>query len=114
MSDFIGSIKFESLQSPKYYNYESDSINVLIEPNKENISNYIYENKEEFCKYLKENYTSCDGFISSYTNDPEEWLEGWHEDSHKVGSVLQFICRNEDMEEPMYFDDLHISNFYTI
>jgi hypothetical protein len=105
MSDFIGSIKFESLESPKYYNYSNDSINVLIDPNKETISNYIYENKEAFCKYLKENYTSCDGFASYHSNSFDEWecltknFRSFKVHSHYLGSVLQFIAENEGITE---------------
>jgi hypothetical protein len=57
-------------------------------------------------------YTSRDGFISSYSNDVNEWLEDWKEDQHKVGSILSFICTNEQMEEPWDISDSHISLFY--
>jgi hypothetical protein len=111
MSDFIGLIKFQSLESPKYYNFENDSINVLIGPIKENISNYIYENKEAFCKYLKENYTSFDGFISSHSNSFDEWecltknFRSFKVHSHYLGSILQFIAENEGItESDLYYD----------
>ena len=111
MSDFIGTIKFESLESPKYYNYSNDSINVLIDPNKETISNYIYEHKDEFCKYLRDNYTSCDGFVSSHSNSFDEWecltknFRSFKIHSHYLGSVLQFIAENEEItEEDLYYN----------
>jgi hypothetical protein len=111
MSDFIGTIKFESLESPKYYNYSNDSINVLIGPIKENISNYIYEHKDEFCKYLRDNYTSCDGFVSSHSNSFDEWeqltknFRSFKVHTHYLGSVLQFIAENEEItEEDLYYN----------
>ncbi len=111
MSDFIGTIKFESLKSPKYYNFENDSINVLIGPIKENISNYIYEHKEEFCKYLKENYSSCDGFISHHSNSFDEWeqltknFRSFKVHTHYLGSILEFIAQNEEITEgSIYYD----------
>lgn len=119
MSDFIGIIKFESLQSPKFYNYESDSINVLIGPIKENISNYIYEHKEEFCKYLKENYSSCDGFISSHSNSFDEWecltknFRSFKVHNHYLGSILEFIAQNEGItESDIYWDVMESIDTY--
>ena len=76
------------------------------------VNKYLRDNFDAFSKYIKERYTSCDGFISYYSNDATEWAD-WSEDSHKCGSVLQFICDNEGIEEPYMFDDLHISMFYT-
>jgi hypothetical protein len=39
-------------------------------------------------------------------------LDEFTNDEHKLGAVLDFILRNEEVEEPMYFDDMHISSFY--
>jgi hypothetical protein len=72
---------------------------------------YLKANFEAFTKYIKERYTSRDGFISFHSNYAPDWLVDW--DGHKVGSILNFICLNEGFEEPNYFDDLHISFFYT-
>ena len=63
MKEFVNSIEFEELKSPKFYNYSNDSINVKINPNKKSIINYIRRYKDEWKKYLLENYKSCDGFI---------------------------------------------------
>jgi hypothetical protein len=119
MSDFIGTIKFESLESPKQYNFESDSIYVLIGAIKENISNYIYEHKNQFCKYLRDNYTSCDGFISSHSNSFDEWecltknFRSFKVHTHYLGSVLQFIAENEEItEEDLYYNVMEQINEY--
>jgi len=112
LSDFVSDIAFERVSSPKYYNFENDAIYCDITFDVDAVNGYISSNRDAFDEYIQSNYTSRDGFISSYTNDSVEWLEGWQEDNHKVGAVLHFICMNEGMEEPMYFDDLHISEFY--
>jgi hypothetical protein len=112
LSDFVNEIKFESIVSPKYYNFENDSINCEIVFFKEKIFAYLLDNSEAFESYLKENYTSRDGFISSYSNKTSDWQD-FYNDSHKLGSVLQFICENEGFEEPTDLKDIHISNFYT-
>lgn len=112
LNDFVSMIKFEELISPRFYNYTNDSINVEIDLYQTKIDAYLKENALQFAKYLKDNYTSYDGFISSYSIDANDWSD-WSDDKHKAGSVLQFICENEGVEEPYYFDDMHISFFYT-
>lgn len=112
LSDFVTNIEFESIRSPKYYNFENDSINCEIEFNDKAIEQYIQDNFSLFKDYIKLMYTSRDGFISSYSNDATEWLEDWKEDQHKVGSILEFICTNEGYEEPYDINDCHISLFY--
>ena len=64
-------VTFESLQSPKYYN---------------------------FAEYIKERYSSYDGFMSFMSNDSDVWVEDINngEDlSHRLGAVLNFILVNE-------------------
>lgn len=112
LSDFVSSINFESIQSPRFYNFSNDSINCEIEFNDSLVDQYILDNYDEFSQYIRDKYTSRDGFISFYENDASQWLDGWKEDSHKVGSILNFICINEEIEEPYYFDDVHVSMYY--
>ncbi len=112
LSDFVNGIEFECISSPKYYNFENDAIHCDIDFNKKLIESYINANKDAFDNYIKDRYTSRDGFISHYENEGSQFLDGWQDDSHKVGSVLQFICENEGYEEPYYLDDCHISMFY--
>ena len=104
---FVSDIDYQNISSPKYYNFSNDSINVAIKLKDENITkimNYLNENTEEFAEYLKGKYTSCDGFISSYSNDVNEWLNPESlEHSHKLGSILDFILANEGFEEVDFF-----------
>ena len=102
MSDFVHSIEFEELKSPKFYNFSNDYINVKINPNKKSIINYIHHYKNEWKKYLLENYKSYDGFISSYDHDPSS--DDWNDYNiingvHQLGSALNFIAENEGMNE---------------
>ena len=112
LSDFVDGIAFEELVSPKYYNYSNDSINCEIEFEPIKILRYLVENRKEFDKYIKDRYTSRDGFISFLPNNTIDWIKDWRDDSHKVGSILQFICENEGFEEPWDLDDCHVSLFY--
>jgi hypothetical protein len=107
LKDFISAINFQSVVSPKYYNYENDQVNIEVEMTDENFSKvkeYLYEHSEEFSAYLKERYTSRSGFISFHSNDVAEWLKNaskWMLDSHKLGSMLDFIMFNENDDPAM-------------
>ena len=101
LQDFVRKIEFQSVVSPKYYNYSNDSINCVITPRINAIKKYIEENYDAFSEYVKEKYTSRPGFISSYPDDADEFLDGskYLEDEHKLGAVLDFIAQNEEITE---------------
>lgn len=118
--EFIESMAFQSIISPKYYNYNNDSINVVIVPNVDSINKYIVNNINEFDAYLKKRYTSYDGFTSFRFNSAVEWAHDTidftmlDKDSHVLGALLDFILTNEGIEdddylsrvdENMYFDE---------
>jgi len=110
---FVSSVKFVKISSPKYYNFENDEIVCEIEFDKQTVHRYLLANFHMFDRYVADRYTSRDGFISFHSNNPFEWLDDWSNDEHKIGAILDFILRNEEVEEPMYFDDIHVSLFYT-
>ena len=96
------SVSFESLFSPKFYNFENDSINVTISLNRndfDTVISAIKENKTEISEQLKEKYSSRDGFSSFHSTDLDEWIEDLtlefenEEDcSHKWGAILEILC----------------------
>ncbi|MEI7509887.1 MAG: hypothetical protein WCJ62_10545 [Flavobacterium sp.] len=99
--------KYEELVSPREYNFTNDSINILIQPSEEDINkmqNYINANFEEFKTYITNKYTSYSGFNSFYTNDAKEFLNlNIYEDSHILGTLLDFILKNECEEIDLYY-----------
>ena len=106
-------VKNYSLHSPKYYNFSNDSINCDYHFNNDEllrVISYLTRNKEEFAKYIKDRYTSRSGFISSYSNDANDWiadLVDFDNDNHKFSSILQFILINElgdDLQMEMYYN----------
>ncbi len=100
--DFANSVTFERLSYPQYYNFRNDSIDCEIEFTEKQLQaiyKYLETNADEFKEYIKDHYTSCSGFISSYSNDSEAWLYDFDEiilDSHQCGAILDFVMRNED------------------
>jgi hypothetical protein len=103
-------VTFQELISPKYYNYSNDHINVEIEIDLNEVEKYLLENIEYFDEYLRKNYTSCSGFISSYSNKPDVWLFKYLRDSdklkHCLGSALNFMLQNEEYFCDNLYDDL--------
>jgi len=94
----VKAIKFEELNSPKYYNYSNDSIHCEIEIYVEKIKKYIIEYQDDFKTYLKRNYTPQSGFIPYHSNSPMDWYNNI-EDQHKCGAILDFICENEEVTQ---------------
>ena len=105
------SINFENLVSPREYNFINDSINIEINFKKfSQVIEILEQNYDSFSKYIKDNYTSRDGFISSYSNYSSDWMEDLREDAenetHKVGAVLDFILQEieEYKDEDLYYE----------
>jgi hypothetical protein len=104
-------VKYQSTNSPKYYNFRNDEINIeckLSENDYNNIVIYLQEHKKQFSNYLKERYTSCYGFIPSYSNDIADWM--FHLISkenldHVFGSVLEFILLNEHFDQEELYNE---------
>lgn len=109
----IKGVEFESLQSPKYYNFSTDSINCKITFDTELLTKYINDNLEAFTEYIKDRYTSRSGFISSYSNNVNDWLDVNEYGEHEAGAVLQFVIYNEYGSEYSAVEDLYYeSNCY--
>lgn len=122
LQDTLGDLKieFNSLISPRYYNYTNDIINVDIELTKEDKNEvivYITANYlEEFEQYLKNNFTSGPGYVSNVQNDVETWLSEYlKEDSEYfevcIGHVLEFILINEEFTAQDLYDSLDGENY---
>ena len=72
--DVIKDMKFKDLYSPKYYNYETDSLIIDVDVDMRKLKKYCFTTKKEaFNQYLKDNFTSCDGFISYISNNIKDW-----------------------------------------
>lgn len=104
LKGFVTSITFESIQSPREYNFTNDSINVTYTlKSLKNLRDYIRTNREEFRKYLNDHYTPVPGFHPSHSRNVDEWIKE-ADDEHKLGSILNFILYSElaDPEAEMY------------
>ncbi len=108
---------FQSVVSPREYNFTNDSINIEVETEDLNaIKDYLRENQENFGEYLRDIYTSRDGFNSFWTVNPLLWftmLDNEEKLNHVLGSVMNFILLNEDYEANDLHDGLDGVNYIT-
>lgn len=88
-------VNFQKVVSPREYNFANDCVNCEIEyPGNEPLLKYIAGHWDHFAEYIKDNYTSCDGFRSRYSNDPDNWLDPACWNDHQYGAVFDFIVRD--------------------
>lgn len=104
LKKYVYSIEFQSISSPREYNFHNDSINVAISPNKPEIMAFLQKNKEAFTEYIEERYTDKSGFYSSYSNNVDDWLKLSSLDhKHKLGSILQFIVDQVKEDDDQFY-----------
>ena len=102
-------VKLQRIVSPEYYNFKNDSLDIEIDVDEDlllsKVREIIDKNIDEFKKYIEDNYTSCDGFMSFYSNDVNDWLKSGY-NAHEIGSLLEFVLRisEDDIEEDMYYN----------
>lgn len=70
----ITDIRYVGLDSPHYYNFETDRLVMDIDYNDKKLRCYIQDNVEDFSYYLKEKYTSYSGYISFVSNEAYIYL----------------------------------------
>lgn len=104
-------ITYQSLYSPKEYNFTSDSINVKYKvKNPKQINDYLLANIEAFTAYIKRKYTSYDGFSSFWSNDAKVWLKDHLNNkkdlNHTFGAILDFIFENEGYNVSDLYDSV--------
>ena len=102
--DIIESVEYESLYSPKEYNFSNDSINCIMSVNFNKLLK-TFSKQENAARFLKDNYTSRDGFISHYSNKLTDWVKNAFTDQvHSVGKMLEFLLLEND--DQIYYDML--------
>ena len=98
--------------------------NTLYEPNElsdkniKEIKKWLYDNLDDYKEYLSEQYTSFDGFISFHPNTFDGWLEitkdfnDYSENTHYLGSVLEFICYINEIDNDSMYNSLSSIDIY--
>jgi len=99
--DFVKSVKFEELWSPRYYNYETDRIYAEIEMEddwKDKVREFMYKNWEWLRERILKDWSDRDGFISFMENHSDMWPEKMFEDEdvRYIGTMLGYMMELED------------------
>ena len=74
--DLYQGFKFLGMTSPKYYNFETDRVFVKIPLSgvQQCFDACKADGFKELNRVIIERFTSCDGFISHYSNSLDDWL----------------------------------------
>jgi hypothetical protein len=104
--------EFESLSSPKEYNFTTDRIFVTIADNEVTRLRSLVS-AEELDKVAKERFTSYDGFYSSYSNDVADWgdLQEW--DHNQIGALIAAYVNQEANTEFDQYSELSLMESFT-
>lgn len=87
-NSIIKDMKLKKLCSPKYYNYETDSLIIDMDLNLRNLKTYcLKEHADEFNKYLKKNFTSYDGFMSFVDNNIRDFINTYKNNTDKTREI---------------------------
>ena len=100
------SLKYNDLTSPKYYNFETDRIFAEISK-KSAYKIYRSLGKKRMRQAARRMFTSCDGYISHYSNDIDEWgqLRSW--DHNQLYCLLcEYVEDQDDDWEWNLFEDM--------
>lgn len=103
-TDLKVNFKFESLVSPREYNFSTDRLFAYVS---NEVIKALYDNTSlmALSQAIKERHSSYDGFISHYSNDLEDWLENplgeW--DYNELGTLfVAFLQENVDPDWQSY------------
>lgn len=92
-------VEFESVQSPKFYNFQTDRVFAHISP--EEVQRiYAETDKAALAVYIKERFTSRDGFSSFYSPNLSEWNSDpttW--DHNELGSLIEVWLAEQGYDE---------------
>lgn len=91
--DIIQDMKLKDLYSPKYYNYETDSLIINVKLNLRKLKTFCFKTyRNEFDKYLHDNFTSYDGFISFVSNNINGFIEDYKQpcNDREINVMIEF------------------------
>lgn len=106
-AEFEIKLEFESLVSPREYNFTTDRIFAYI-PLREVRRLFKTVDSEVFSDVVRENFTSRSGFVSSYPNNWADWpiVPDW--DHNHIGTLVTAYIRQQnggkDMDQARELD----------
>lgn len=110
-------IKTGEIYSPRYYNFETDQLDLEVTFNKTKVRQFAKNNQDTFDDFLREHFTSYDGFHSYTPNNYDAWIKDFKDSTpQSIGAVLSFIFLDElnDFKDGFYdlcYSELYYSEF---
>lgn len=96
---------FKEMTSPREYNFSTDRIFCNMNADElTKIKNRLDHDK--MTELVKRKFTSCDGFMSFYSNSYDEWLnqsEPW--DHNQISTALECLADEADPEWRLYIGE---------
>lgn len=111
-------IEAGELYSPKYYNFDTDNIELIVNFDKFKLLDEIKKDVNAFDSFLKENYSSYDGFCSFTANNFDEWYIDYKDEKETaIGALLTYLFKDSEYKESfniyVYENIGFYSDFYT-
>lgn len=106
-------LKFESMTSPREYNFQTDRI--FCEISEENVRKLRSVVSDPALRQaIKARFTSRSGFISSYPNHLEDWppLEQW--DHNELGTLLVALLDDAEDWDWVLYETLQDRNVFDV
>ena len=111
---------YDSIYSPREYNFCNDSINIEADVTYLNelqkfLLDLIMVNLKEFSKFLKIRYESFSGFISFYSANPANWIgyiTAGNLETHRLGAMIEFYMEVYNIKYDI--DPPDVFNFITV
>lgn len=97
-------LAFQSLESPRFYNYETDKIYCDIDLDTYNtIMDKAAPLYEKIVKKVQDQFTSRPGFLSNYSNDFFEWLNQEERlDHNQLCVIIEALLEAEEGDDWEY------------
>lgn len=98
-------MEFESISSPRYYNYTTDRLFVDV-PENELIDLYNKTDKKILAEMIKERHTSGPGFDSFYQNEitDQSWQDPGKYDHNQWQTVVEAYIKQNNIEvDELYY-----------
>lgn len=101
----IHSMKFAALHSPRFYNFETDKLEIEIDCDWPGLVEYA-KNSKAFDEYLQENFTSCSGFISFVPNNSVEFFNNLEDDFERLSQVIIEFYILQHLDKDAYEEEI--------
>ena len=98
--EIIKNIEFVALHCPRFYNFETDKLEMSVLIDWDKLVEWTKDNTFEFSKYLQDNFTSYDGFLSFVPNNTNDFWDLLQDDFERLSDVLIefYILQNLDFD----------------